>query len=166
MMGMCLTNKKKTVIIAGEWNSPNLGDEIICRTFQFLFQRIYQNRYCILRLDISMRSKNIFTRIMHYVLFRINKKIAERYGRIIRSKTVSREARRLLTCYDVCHVIIPGGQIFQEYFVKSIKALMIECVKYNVHVSFNACSYGPNNKHSKAIFKWIIERPCVSKITT
>jgi polysaccharide pyruvyl transferase WcaK-like protein len=39
-------------------------------------------------------------------------------------------------------------------------------VPYNVPVSFNACSYGPNNKRSKAIFKWIIERPCVSKITT
>jgi polysaccharide pyruvyl transferase WcaK-like protein len=165
-MGMCNLHKKKAVIIAGEWNSANLGDEIICKTFQFLFQKNLSDRYCILRLDISMRNRNIFGRIFHYLLFRINNKMARRYSQIIRSKAVSKETRILLTRYDVCHIIIPGGQMFQEYFVKSIKALMIECIKYNIPVSFNACGYGPNNKRSKAMFKWIIEQSCVNQITT
>jgi polysaccharide pyruvyl transferase WcaK-like protein len=39
-------------------------------------------------------------------------------------------------------------------------------LKYNIPVSFNACGYGPNNQRSISLFKWIIEQPCISQITT
>jgi hypothetical protein len=47
--------KQHAVIIAGEWNSQNLGDEIICNTFKYLFQDYSANQnYKLVPLPISI----------------------------------------------------------------------------------------------------------------
>jgi polysaccharide pyruvyl transferase WcaK-like protein len=158
---------RKTIIIAGEWHSRNLGDEVICKTFQYLLYSILPvDLYNVLPLDISLCRFLKIEKIIRYILTLINKNLDYVYCQYIKSRSVKKEIRRQLHGNKVCHVIIPGGEIFQKYFVQCIRVLVIECKKHNIPVSFNACGYGPNNKKSTRIFHSIFTQPCICQITT
>jgi polysaccharide pyruvyl transferase WcaK-like protein len=158
---------KKTIIIAGEWHSSNLGDEVICKTFQYLLQTLLSlNVYQFLPLDISFCRFQKIEKIIRYILRMINKNFAYIYYQYIKNRSVKEEFKKQLKENKVYQVIVPGGEIFQAYFVKCIHILVLECKKNNIPISFNACGYGPNNKKSTRIFQWILTQPCVFQITT
>jgi polysaccharide pyruvyl transferase WcaK-like protein len=162
-----ISMKQHAVIIAGEWHSPNLGDEIICNTFTYLFQDYSSNQnYKLVPLPISIHKMNLWEKIVYYILRVLYKKIAERYTHIIRRKNVIHEMRELVSKYYIQKLIFAGGAVFQEYFVKPVYAIIIECSRSNIPVFFNACGYGPNSKKSVSLFKIILSQPCVKQITT
>jgi polysaccharide pyruvyl transferase WcaK-like protein len=160
-------NNKQAVILAGEWNSANLGDEVICNTFKNLFQHYIPDKDIqIVQLPLSIHKMNVGEKIICYILRLIFKNAAERYAQTIRYKNIIFEMRKLISKYYIQKLIFVGGAVFQKYFVYSMRVIIIECTRHIIPVFFNACGYGPNSIQSLSIFKWILKQPCVKQVTT
>jgi polysaccharide pyruvyl transferase WcaK-like protein len=160
-------SNRKTIIIAGEWISSNYGDEVICNTFKYLLQSILSDKdYQIVSLPITPNLTGLWKRILNLLLRKLIGKKHSKFFQFLKSQEISKSTRYILQTHNVCHVIIPGGALFQQYFAKCLRALIVECTKYNVPVSFNACGLGTNDQQSEMIFEWIFSQPCINYIST
>ncbi|WP_295841141.1 polysaccharide pyruvyl transferase family protein [uncultured Apibacter sp.] len=154
------------IIIAGEWNSPNLGDEVICKTFTHLIYQRLPPGSLIHTLDISAVRLNYIQYKTYKILKKIKFNLGENYYKYRRKKTVEKDIKKLLKYNNINKVIIPGGALIQQYFSKSLEVVIKNCSYYNVPVFFNACGYGFNDEKSSSIFRWIFMQKCVKEITT
>jgi polysaccharide pyruvyl transferase WcaK-like protein len=167
----CVEVSKKVIVIAGEWHSQNLGDEIICNTFRFILQSlIADNSYQIVAFDISYCKKNVVEKSIGIILGILgkflNRNINMSYNNELRRKYVKQRMKLTIARHFVQKVIFPGGALFQGYFEKCISAVVQECQKNNISVYFNACGYGPNTTRSRNNFRRTLLQPCIKQITT
>jgi polysaccharide pyruvyl transferase WcaK-like protein len=161
--------KKDAIIIAGEWHSNNLGDEIICKTFKYLLQDyLFANETAVLELDISMneRRRSLYEKLLMYIYKLSRIELFQEFSWYLRGIKVVKELKRIIGFYTIIRIIIPGGQLFQNYFAMSLRLLILEAAKYHIPVFFNACGIGPNSNKSLSTFRWILEQPCVKQVTT
>lgn len=159
-----MPHKRRAIVIAGEWNSPNLGDEIICNAFKFLLKDCLpdDNLISLVPLDISMNASRGREKILESILWKLNKKLPLKY----KSMLLENKLKQINGLYEIVRIIVPGGQLFQEYFVRSLRSLIKKALEYNIPVFFNACGYGPNSAYSLSVFKWIVRQSCVKQLTT
>lgn len=128
---------KRKIILVGELKSMNLGDQVICNLSQYLFER--QWKECDIKVfDISCGRHTLLGRIIAKFcrMTRTNYLYKYNYWYTYRH-----------FCKDVTDntlVIFVGGQIFMDYFMEAILAILKVVKNKRLEVRFHSCGTGPS----------------------
>lgn len=131
------------ILLIGEQYSPNLGDGVIFSTVEAMIQQDFPDAV-IFGVDLSGRvtysddTDWLLTGWQSFISKRISADIA-------RSLLVKKQLCILLNNQKIDVIIFVGGQLFMDYFSRSILTIVRQAQKNNIPVIFNSCGFGSNS---------------------
>lgn len=128
----------KKIILIGESNSTNLGDQIICRTSLYLYESSLNSRDVKVEIfDISYQRNSLFWRIVRkcFQLLKLGFIGANLYTIYLK-----RVLRPHLSSDTL--IVFAGGQMFLDYFIDSMITVLELASSRNLPVVFSSCGTG------------------------
>ena len=161
-----------TILIIGEWNSKNLGDNLLCSTYERLLKSLFPEAKTI-RFDISSKSGvSALKQFPGKVLFKLSsyipflKPFAQNYHNFILEYSIKRILCRILSKKGNYIAAVAGGALVQDYFAISLNTIGEILEKHNVPIIYNAIGVGNIKKEeSKEIFRKLLTRKNIKSIS-
>lgn len=161
-----------TIIIIGEWNSENLGDNILCYTYESKFKELYP-RVKILRLDVSLRLEASFLqRIISKILLELSSVfkcftlLRKNYSNNILKNELRKYLHKKLSGDGVFFAVAAGGALIQDYFALPLSVIGEILEEYHVPIVYNAIGVGSlREKKSINLLKRLLNRKNVRFIS-
>lgn len=146
----------KNILLVGEWESSNLGDQILCSCVEYILKENLLN-INVFRFDISnglglgMKKK---IKWLPYRLFykffsdKDNRNLC--YSRL-KASWIKKDLKSIKNKIDL--IIFCGGQMFMDYFAHQIESVVEYSRKKSIPIFWNACGAGKCNETTIQILK-------------
>lgn len=147
---------KKRIILIGEANSTNLGDQVICKLSQYLFKKQWYD--CNIEMfDISCARYSWLSRgISKFCSLIQNDLLYRKYNYWYVYSTFLKKVTN-----DTL-VIFVGGQMFMDFFIEAILAILRVVKIRNLEVRFHSCGTSSllSMKNRSRLIKALHETKC------